>query len=71
MSLTPTNAIEKITTGLIYRSLGMDSVHDVAINQKGHIMICIVQMEKLRLVGVRGLNNYALVVCLQQTRHKL
>lgn len=64
MSLAPTNATEKITTGLIYRSLGMDSDHDAAINQKGHIMICIVQMEKLRLVGVRVLNNYALVVYL-------
>lgn len=42
----------------------MDSVHDAAINQKGHIMICIVQMEKLRLVGVRVLNNFALVVYL-------
>lgn len=52
MSLTPTNAIEKITTGLIYRSPGMCSVHDATINQKGHIEICIVQMEKLRLVGV-------------------
>lgn len=56
--------LKKITTGLIYRSLGMDSVHDGAINQKGHIMICIVQMEKLRLVGVKVLNNFALVVYL-------